>query len=165
MRIELRRFAYTPMGTFGRLFIPDRKWSCWTVERPWVPDPNRGPAGKPYESCVPEALYICEPYASRKHKLTWALVNDELGVSITRGSRTHRWGILIHVASLAEQLHGCIAPGKALGVLNLQWGVVSSRSAFDELIKMTTVGGGLPELHIRFDRDAALSVMRDKETS
>jgi hypothetical protein len=47
-RIVLERFAYTPIGSFGRLMFPE--FQCYTVERPWLDNKIR-------ESCIPEGEY------------------------------------------------------------------------------------------------------------
>ena len=46
--VKLERFAYTPMGTFGRLKVGD--FEFFTVERPWVDN-------EPFKSCVLEGEY------------------------------------------------------------------------------------------------------------
>ena len=47
-KVLLERFAYTPMGIFGRIMSPE--FQCYTVERPWLDNRAR-------ESCIPEGVY------------------------------------------------------------------------------------------------------------
>ena len=55
--LQLQRFAYTPFGTFGRLYMPE--FQCFTIERPWLNN-------VPKESCIPEGEYgIRRGFASK----------------------------------------------------------------------------------------------------
>jgi hypothetical protein len=41
--------------------------------------------------------------------------------------------VLIHAANWAHELLGCIAPGKARGIIAGEWGVSESRAAMNEI--------------------------------
>lgn len=122
--MKLERFAYTPLGTFGRLIAPE--FMVWTVERPWV---NNAPR----ESCIPEGTYELAPTtfnAGRPPYATWEVVGVP-GRSL----------IKIHRANTMNDLLGCIGVGRRLGVVQdrdtsmpLDWAVVDSRGAFDLLV-------------------------------
>lgn len=114
----------------------------YTMERPWLGD-------KPGVSCIPAGLYMLVPHTIMHGPLaglqTYALSNPELGVfpeppASYSGSNPVRVSILIHPANWAFQLLGCIAPGKARGLLappgsqSPEPAVLSSREAFDEVL-------------------------------
>lgn len=113
--IILERFAYTPMGTFGRLSFMD--FSCFTIEKPW--DGN-----KPYESCVPEGAYNIQKYVSPKFGKVFALYGNT--VSVTPNVNYARSTILIHPANVSSDLEGCIGLGDSLGYVKNQWAVLNS---------------------------------------
>lgn len=120
-KLLLERFAYTPLGTFGRLILPE--FFAWTVERPWL-------GNAPRESCIPEGEYdLVETIFHRGGYKTWEI----LGVP-------NRTLIKIHKANTMHDLLGCIAPGKRLGVIDppgdpeMTWAVISSGEAFAELM-------------------------------
>ncbi|MFA0814041.1 DUF5675 family protein, partial [Microbulbifer epialgicus] len=62
--LTLTRFAYGSEATLGRLCVGDRTF--YTVERPWL-------GNKPFESCIPEGVYQCDPYSSAKYPSVWEL--------------------------------------------------------------------------------------------
>ena len=121
MIARLERFADTPMGVFGRLTVGTSWW--YTVERPWLDN-------QPMVSCIPAGVYVMvldihnpgQPQAYQVYELQ--------GVP-------NRKEIQIHRANVADELHGCIAPGKVLGCpLNDQrtWGIGKSADAFAEFM-------------------------------
>ena len=115
MKLTLMRDLSSDRETQGRLSFstPGQDFECFTIERPWVPMPGSkgGLSGK---SCVPRGLYRLEVHHSEAHPNTWALVNEDLDVihyeDPTRPQL--RCLVLIHVANLARELRGCIAPGR-----------------------------------------------------
>lgn len=119
----LERFAYTPLGTFGRLFAPE--FFVWTVERPWA---NNAPR----ESCIPEGEYALAPRRfNRGGYNTWEVT----GVP-------NRSLILVHKANTMNDLLGCIGVGRRLGALAdrddsipLDWAVLDSAGAFEEFMR------------------------------
>lgn len=109
------------MGTFGKMVHSDLDWWCYTVERPW--ERNR-----PTFSCIPAGLYQLTLGIYLKHNYpAYELQNV-----------SSRANIKIHVANYAEQLEGCIAPGKELGWVAPYWAVTQSQTAFDELMALPT---------------------------
>lgn len=121
--IELERFAYSPLGTFGRLRHP-AGLELYTVERPWA-------GNAPNVSCVPEGVYALEPHSSQRYQDTWALVGGTVSHFPAPGAT--RSAILIHAANVPGDLAGCIAPGLDLGWLRNSWAVLSSGHAMDLL--------------------------------
>ncbi|MFA0092904.1 DUF5675 family protein, partial [Vibrio sp. 10N.261.49.A11] len=75
----------------------------------------------------------------------YALEAPTLGV--TRFGPSQRTHILIHKANRAAQLEGCIAPGMDFGVVNNEWAVINSGTAFDYF--MAHLGGEKAKLVIR----------------
>jgi hypothetical protein len=113
--VQLERFAYTPFGTFGRLYIPE--YQCFTVERPWLNN-------EPKESCIPVGVYkMLLSFYNRGGYPAYELL-DIPGRSL----------IKIHVGNTMDDLLGCIAPGKALGFIERKWAVTSSKKAFKEFM-------------------------------
>ena len=112
IEVKIKRFCYAPIGTFGRLEIPE--FSCYTVERPWL-------GNQRYVSCIPEGEY--EIYPGRFHRggyNCWEFheVPD-------------RSLIKIHRANRPLQLQGCVGLGEGLGVVAGEWAVTNSRAAHD----------------------------------
>lgn len=118
--IYLTRFCYSPMGTFGRLYVPEG-FECFTVERPWANNARN-------ESCIPEGRWRLVPtkyYAAEPDLPTYEVMVP--GRSL----------IKIHPGNTMDDVLGCICPGTALGFLEsrphagAKWGVLGSRNAFD----------------------------------
>ena len=126
--VQLERFAYTPVGTFGRLYVPE--FQCFTVERPWL---NNAPK----ESCIPEGEY--EIRLGQYNRGGYPAY-EVVGVP-------DRTLIKIHIGNTMDDLLGCIALGKALGWVERKWAVTSSKKAFAEF--MTAMdGAATAQLHI-----------------
>jgi hypothetical protein len=117
MNLTIDRIAYTPMGTFGRMTMPDGE-ILYTVEDPWR-DNRTG------ESCIPEGVYRCVP--RRFHRGGY----DAIHVTGVPG----RSLILFHVANSQNDIRGCIGPGESLGWVHGQWAVTASRRAFGKLMR------------------------------
>jgi hypothetical protein len=123
--MQLDRFAYSPMGTFGKLSF-DRFW-CYTVEPPWRDD-------KQNVSCIPEGVYTVrrQPWAKRLSRL-WKLV-DVPG----------RSGIYLHSGNTKYDTEGCILLGRYLGALDGgTWAVIDSKETLIRFAKATL---GLDEI-------------------
>jgi len=122
MEASLDRFAYSPMGTFGRLSIGD--FQCFTVERPWQNN-------KPSVSCIPEGIY---PLKLRESPV----VQRTSGGAYRQGWEvTHvpnRSMIMLHVGNTMTDVEGCIAVGAALGWVAGRWAVTDSRKTFSLLM-------------------------------
>ena len=95
--VTVERYAYSPrMGTFGVLTVGP--FTCFTVERPWKDN-------QPQLSCVPLGTYpLVYEYSEKFKRELWELKNVP-----------NRSECKIHVANIAQQLEGCIAPGDAEG--------------------------------------------------
>ncbi len=114
--IILQRFAYTPMGTFGKIMFEE--FECFTVERPWLDNKAR-------ESCIPEGTYPLKLGMYNRGGYPAYEVMDVPGRSL----------IKIHVGNTMDDIIGCIAPGKSLGYVGGKWGVTSSKKALQEFMK------------------------------
>lgn len=115
MDIELKRFAYTPQGTFGKLKYND--FECYTIERPWKNNIAT-------ESCIPEGTYTVSKYKSPKFGDVFILHGGT--VSKFPDPDFERSAILIHPANVKSDLEGCIGLGDSLGYVKSQWAVLNS---------------------------------------
>ena len=123
MRLELKRWAYSPKGTFGSLRVMDKHF--FTIERPWKDN-------TPSISCVPEGNYVLKyrptttsvPESWNKH--SWYLLGDTVGLV---GDGKARSNCCIHIANTMHDINGCIGAGFTLG----SWAIHSSRNALISL--------------------------------
>lgn len=76
--LTLRRDTSTPEAILGTLQVGDKK--LFTIEKPWKPHPNGGPAGALYESCVPAGVYRLEPFKMPSGEKSYVLSNPAAGV-------------------------------------------------------------------------------------
>ncbi len=120
---HLERFAYTPNGTFGKLYT--QNYELFAVERPWVNN-------KPYESCIPIGKYHLEEYFSPRRQTGVLLLNNDRLLAKGEANGKTRTYIEIHPANKASELAGCIAPGERLGKY---WNVLNSRKALKKLMR------------------------------
>ena len=136
MIITINRDYRDASCTLGTLAVNGLKLQ--TMERPWVPALGTV-CGTKGVSCVPVGEYRLTQHTSEAHPKVWALVNPALAVyhwdadvpqNLAGLARTM---VLIHSANWAEELRGCIAPGKTRQKLNGRWGVFQSRDALNEL--------------------------------
>lgn len=130
----LRRFAYMPWATFGRLQVGG--FACYTVERPWVNNQVN-------VSCIPLGRYPLTLGRYNRGGYPAYVVEDVPG----------RSQIKIHAANTAADVVGCIGPGLDLGTVNGEWGVVRSRDALDAFMAAME-DDGRAELSVRFDEGA-----------
>lgn len=145
MNVLLTRDPIQPSDTctLGVMVINERKF--FTMERPWIPDPDGGIGGKPWYSCIPAGIYRLERRETEARGKHFIISNPLHGVyrypsDIPTGIRA-RSLILIHPANWAEELHGCIAPGKSRIKAEGRWMVTESRAAMNEL--RTLIGNQL----------------------
>ena len=115
MIFELERFAYTPMGTFGRLKANGFE-TCFTIEEVWN---NNSPS----ISCIPIGVYPLKRGRFPKHGETFQVMEVP-----------NRSAILFHVANTILDIEGCIGPGERLGMLGPNWAVLQSKSAYDRFM-------------------------------
>ncbi len=71
--IYLKRFSYGKFETEGRLYIGGQMFA--TIERPWIPNPNGAPGGKPWESCVPDGMYRLAPFVRQNGDHVFIMFN------------------------------------------------------------------------------------------
>lgn len=130
--IELIRFRMDDKGTFGALVIPGHG-SMVTVERPWIDQENgkNYPYGLPQKSCIPAGEYrLSREHSNRYGKAMWHIIGQ--GVSYQPTFRPYwRSNVMFHGANRAEELMGCIAPGKIYDAVGNQ--VLKSQTALGEL--------------------------------
>ena len=127
--LAIVRHSYSPLGTFGTLSLDDSTFV--SIERPWLHN-------LPNVSCIPEGRYTCKP------RFYYRGGYDAVEVTAVPG-RSH---ILFHIANCPlTELQGCIAVCSKLGVINGQWGGLSSRRAFKRF--MALFGGRTFQLEIR----------------
>lgn len=150
MILELIRFRSDQHGTFGALVIPGHG-SLVTVERPWLDQDEDGrqwPYGVDRRSCIPAGMYTLTREDSPKFgRLMWYIVGDGVVVRERPGSPVEwRSGCMFHGANKAEELMGCIAPGKIYEPRGNQ--VLKSQTALGELT-MALGQADTPQLRIR----------------
>ncbi|MGE4298920.1 MAG: DUF5675 family protein [Desulfovibrionaceae bacterium] len=115
--VRLERTVTSDHGTEGRLIAPG--FSCFTLELPWRDN-------RPSVSCIPPGEYPCRIRRSRRFGQvywvmevagrSWVLIHSgNLAGDVTKGLKSH--------------VEGCILLGKAMGVLEGQRAVLSSRLA------------------------------------
>lgn len=121
--IVLERFAYSPDGTFGKMYVPGG-FECYTVELPWKDN-------QPRVSCIPEGMYglgkryspVVQRSSGGEFEVGWEVQNVP-GRSL----------IMIHPGNWPSNFMGCIGTGKAYAVISGKNGVTSSRDTFRELM-------------------------------
>lgn len=78
MMLTLRRDTSAPDAILGTLEVNGKK--LFTIERPWKPHPEGGPAGAPYVSCVPTGVYRVEPFRMPSGEKAYVISNPVAGV-------------------------------------------------------------------------------------
>ena len=129
--IRLNRYAYTPVGTFGMLWIDNQFW--YTLEEPW-----RG--NTPNESCIPAGTY---DLLHCMHNVSTPGRYDDYHAYEIAGVQ-ERNGIHIHIGNTIDDVSGCIVIGNGFGVIPGKSkrrlpAVLSSRVAFEQF--MAIMGG------------------------
>ena len=123
-QLTLERFAYTPMGTFGRLRL-GKEFLCYTLEEVWS---NNRPSihGVQDGSCIPIGLYVLKRDNFPRHGNCFEVT----GVP-------GRSFILIHKGNTILDIEGCIIPGDKLGWFAERWAIAPGTSgpAYDRLMK------------------------------
>lgn len=131
MNIRLERFAYSPMGTFGTLWLPDNEL-VYTVERPWLNN-------EPRISCIPEGVYECIPRRYNRGGYDAVHITNVPNRSL----------ILIHKGNTMHNVEGCVAVGAHLGSLEGTWAVLNSANAFTMVMQWANQ---------QFDRDGKFTL-------
>lgn len=130
MQLTLERFAYTDVGTFGRLYLGGL--TLWTCEDPW----NENAVGR---SCIPEGLYTIAPGRYNKGGYDCYDVLDVPG----------RSSIKIHKGNSDEDTEGCILVGNLWPgwIGNKGLSVGDSAGAFRDF--MATMAGRTAQMEIK----------------
>ena len=117
--IELKRFAHTPFGTFGKMAFEDGS-TLFTCEDRWLDN-------VPLQSCIPpspgsfEVEYVIERDRVGDHR--------HYRFSEVPG----RTAIEIHVGNTELQTAGCVLVGTGLGWLEDRWAITHSINAIKSL--------------------------------
>jgi len=124
--------------TLGVLTVGDLTFQ--TMERPWVPDP-KGPCGMHDVSCICPGTYKLTPRFTQRKGKHWLLSNPALGLyadpSLIPDGKYGRSLVLIHSANWANELNGCIAPGRKRVLDTMgNWIVALSVDSMDALRKL-----------------------------
>lgn len=134
MKLQLTRFGSTPFGTFGKLSIYGISgFKLFTVEQMW----NNNLPG---ESCVPLGSYhlVWQPTTTSVptsyHDKSWYLSGGSVTHEQTLSPGITRTRCCLHGANTIQELRGCIAPGRSLGVVGMQWAVIRSQQALADLL-------------------------------
>ncbi len=137
--IKLFRLERDGYATFGSLII-ENKLICNTLELPWLNN-------IPFKSCVPIGCYKLAIRTKWKHSDDYGHTFELKGEGVK-----DRPGCLIHPANWPYQLHGCIAPGHAIGDLSGKRAIKDSRNAFFKVINaikeipFETIGGNVTNI-------------------
>jgi hypothetical protein len=127
-QVFLRRFAYTPQGTFGRLGVDG--FTCFTVELPWKGNERN-------ISCIPTGYYRLE---LGTHYRNTPDTSDDYACYEVKGV-LGRDLIKIHIGNTIDDIKGCISPGCRLGSLKRKnenaskWAVLCSRRTHEEFMQ------------------------------
>ena len=113
-KATLTRYETGPEGTYGRL-VTDNGYECYIMELPWK-DNHKD------ESCVMAGDYECKKVDSPRFGSVYGLKDAN-----------NRTEVRIHAANWPRQLKGCLAPGRAVGLVMGTKGVMSSRDALNGL--------------------------------
>lgn len=113
MPLTLQRIVETPHGTLGQFTLEDNT-TLFSMERLSTGDHSRIPAG------------LFEIRLDRYHKGGYPAYE----IIVPDRDR-----ILIHAANLADELQGCIAPGKSLGYYLGKLAVLQSKAALAKLME------------------------------
>ena len=122
-KLSLKRFAYGPMGTFGRLELDG--FSCFTVECPWSNNTVD-------LSCIPIGSYFLKLGKYTRGGYPAYELQDVENRSL----------IKIHAGNTVSDIRGCIALGEHPGCIGNQWAVINSRNTFK---KFMDAMDGVPE--------------------
>ncbi len=122
--VSVVRFAYTPVGTFGRITV-DKKIIGFSVERPWLDN-------KTNVSCIPTGYYelLRIPSAIVKRTSSGKYISGYMVKNVC-----NRTSILFHIANTMDDLKGCIGMGDSLGMLSGKWAVLNSSKTFEKFMQ------------------------------
>lgn len=126
-KLTLKRYEYGDQGTFGKIFI-EKTSLAFSGELPWREN-------APDVSCIPANTYLCKwVYSPHFKRFLYGVGN----VAGRDNIRIHAGNFMGNSPPFLKQLHGCIALGEKLGVMNGQKAVLLSAPAirnFESLLK------------------------------
>lgn len=138
--LTLRRDTSTPEAVLGILMVADKR--LHTIERPWVPHPDGGPAGAPYVSCVPAGVYRVEPFKMPSGEKAYVISNPVAGVhalpfQIPKPQRDKlRSRVTIRTANYAFEAVDAIGLGMERTKTSVGWKLERSLDALNVLRTM-----------------------------
>lgn len=104
-------------GIAGVMINPDGYIPfCVTMELPWM-------SNKPFISCIPSGIYICERKESPKHGSTFE-IKDVF----------NRTDILFHKGNFDDDTKGCIVLGESFDHMRGEPAIMRSMTAFSEFM-------------------------------
>ena len=145
MMLTLRRDTSCPDAILGTLEIQGKK--LFTIEQPWIPHPEGGPAGAPYRSCVPPGVYRMEPFKMPSGEKGYVLSNPVAGVfklpfEIPKAQRDKvRSRVTIRAANYAFEAVDAIGVGMQRTKTSVGWKLERSLDALNVL--RTTINQAL----------------------
>jgi hypothetical protein len=104
-KITLQRFVHDKV-TFGKLileWLPEHK-DIYTIELPWQDNKNN-------ISCIPQGLYNCKPYSSKKYKNVWHVLNVPGREAILIHAGNFASPVKLQGSSHTSDTEGCIMVG------------------------------------------------------
>ena len=137
--VKLERQSYTPISTFGVLWVAQQFW--WAIEPPW-----RG--NEDDLSCIPTGVYDLLPCM---HNISTPSRKDDYPAYEIAGV-PGRNGIHIHIGNTVDDTTGCVLIGNGFGILSGRVSkrqlpaVLSSRIAFEQF--MAVMGGDVGKLEV-----------------
>lgn len=109
-KVTLTRYETGPEGTYSNV-VTDSGYAVYGMELPWKDN-------KVDESCIPEGVYECGIGESPKFGKVYGVKKVP-----------NRSDVLFHPANWIRQLLGCIALGRAVGIVMGIKGLMSSKDA------------------------------------
>lgn len=111
-KVTLTRYETGPEGTYSNV-ITDSGYAVYGMELPWK-------GNKANESCIPDGTYECAIVQSPKFGKVYEIKNVP-----------DRTNVLAHPANWIRQLLGCLALGRAVGLVLGIKGLMSSKDAIE----------------------------------
>lgn len=137
MMLTLRRDTSCSEATLGVLEVEGKK--LFTIEPPWVPHPEGGPAGALFVSRIPAGAYRVEPFKMPSGEKAYIISNPAAGVhqlpfQIPKPQRhTCRSRITIRAANYAFEAIDAIGVGLARTKTPMGWKLERSLDAMNVL--------------------------------
>lgn len=145
MMLTLRRDVSTPEATLGVLEVEGKK--LFTIEPPWIPHPDGGPAGALFVSRVPPGIYRMEHFKMPSGEKAYVISNPTAGVhalpfQINKPQRGMlRSRVTIRAANYAFEAVDAIGVGMERTKTSVGWKLERSLDALNVL--RTTINSAL----------------------